>query len=307
MTLHIRVLGSGAGGGSPQWNCNCEICRRVRAGDAPPRTQTSIAVSADGNRWAVVNAPPDLREQIRNTPSLHPRQPKRHSPIDAVALTGAEVDQAAGLLHLREGEPFGLYASGAVHDTLADSAIFDVLDESTVPRRRLPLDETTELSGADGEPLGVGVEPFAVPGKIPLYRETPGETPDLAETGENNVALRIGDGDSHFLFIPCIARLTDSVLERIDQTPLLFVDGTLWHDDELRDADLSEKTGRRMGHVSISGSDGVIERLADVDVERRLLIHINNSNPVLVEDTDERRAVEEAGWEVAYDGMEIEL
>ena len=302
---NARVLGAGAGGGSPQWNCNCTVCRRVRAGEAPRRTQTSLAVTADGQRWAVINASPDLREQIAQTPPLQPQRPGRHSPIDAVVLTGAEVDQVGGLLTMREGEPFSLYASENTHSTLDESSIFDVLDGDQVPRRQFPADEAVELVDAHDQPMDITVEAFAVPGKIPLYRETPGQTPEIGETTGDNVALDIQLGSARLLFIPCCADITDWLKKRIDGADILLFDGTLFDDDELIDAGLAEKTGRRMGHVSISGDDGVLQQLDDVDVGPKVLIHLNNSNPVLLDDTAQRRQVEDAGWEVAFDGMEL--
>lgn len=304
---HLVVLGAAAGGGSPQWNCNCEVCRRVRTGDdgASRRTQTSIAVSADGHRYALINASPDLGEQILHTPALHPRREGRHSPIEAVVLTGGEIDQVAGLLTLREGESFSLFASQTTHSILRESPIFGAVDEQIVPRRTLAMEQTTELADADGEPLGIAVESFPVPGKIPLYQETPGQTPNIGEVSENNVALRIEIDEKSVFFIPCCAQVTPELKEFVDGAPLLLFDGTLWRDDELITAGLAEKTGHRMGHVSIDGPDGALAAFSGVAIDRKIFIHINNSNPVLLDDTPERRAVEEAGWEVARDGMEL--
>ncbi len=301
----VRVLGAGAGGGSPQWNCNCEVCARIRRGDGPRRTQTSLALSADGERWALINAAPELGEQVIGCPSLHPQRKGRHSPIEAVVLTGGEVDQVAGLLTMREGESFSLYASDTVHATLDESVIFDVLDPRGVPRRRLTLDEPTQIRDGDGRALGIAVEPFAVPGKIPLYRETRGQTPEIGQSTEHNIALRIDLGSTHFFFIPCCAAVPPWLQRRVAGSPLLLFDGTLWHDEELIEAGLTEKTGRRMGHISISGHQGVLEKFCDSRIQRKVFIHINNSNPVLLDDTEQRRKVEEAGWEVAYDGMEL--
>ena len=305
----IIVLGSAAGGGSPQWNCNCPICRRVRRGDphAPRRTQTSLAVSADGRRWVLVNASPDLGEQLLSTSALHPCTDGRHSPIEAVVLTGAEIDQVTGLLNLRESEPFALYASRSTHCTLEESPIFDALSRDVVPRRNLAMNEPNCLADGDGQPLGIFVEPFAVPGKIPLYKEVPGQAPEIGEKTEGNIALQISAGNERFFFVPCIADITAEFLDRIDGASLVFFDGTLWRDDELIAAGLGKKSGRRMGHVSIDGPDGAMEALSGVDIGRKIFIHINNSNPVLLADSPQRRAVEEAGWEVAHDGMAFEL
>ena len=302
----IKVLGAAAGGGSPQWNCNCEVCRRVRAGDgASRRTQTSIAVSADGERWALVNASPDLGEQLLKTPELQPQKRGRHSPIEAVVLTGGEVDQVTGLLTMREGERFSLYASSMIHKTLDESVIFEALNREQVRRRQLLPEEPTSLVDGTGEELGVVVEAFAVPGKVPLYQETPGEAPTIGEATEDNVALRICVEERECFFIPGCAEITPQLKERVHGASLLLFDGTLWRDDELIAAGLGEKTGHRMGHVSISNAGGAIESWSDVDIERRVFIHLNNSNPVLLEDSPQRRAVEEAGWEVAWDGWEL--
>ena len=306
---HIIVLGSGAGGGSPQWNCNCAICRRVRDDESGSlrRTQTSLAVSADGERWVLINASPDLGEQLRATPALHPKKPGRHSPIEAVVLTGAEVDQVTGLLTMRESEPFAVYASGATHAALDESPIFNALNRQIVPRRHLPSNERTDLTDHAGQTLDVTVESFPVPGKVPLYKEVPGETPVVGEVTENNVALRITVGEDFFFFIPGCAAITPDLCERVQGAPLMFFDGTLWRDNELIATGLGKKSGHRMGHVSISGRDGAIEQFSAADVKRKIFIHLNNSNPVLLPDTEERQAVEAAGWEVAHDGMTIEF
>lgn len=305
--LRIRVLGSAAGGGSPQWNCRCSVCERVRRGEdgVRRRTQTSIAVSADGDRWAVVNASPDIGSQIAANPVLHPQREGRHSPIEAVVLTGGEVDQVGGLLTLREREPFALYATNSVHKTLGQSPIFDVLDEEVVARRRLVIDKSIELVDGRGEDLGIGVESFRIPGKIPLYQEKPGEEPELAAESEDTVALRIEAGESYFYFAPGCAVISEKFKNRIRKAPLLFFDGTLWRDDELVAAGLGKKTGRRMGHVSISGAQGAMAGLDGLGVGRKIFIHINNTNPVLLPTTAERAEVEKNGWEVARDGMEI--
>jgi pyrroloquinoline quinone biosynthesis protein B len=306
--LRIIVLGAAAGGGSPQWNCRCSVCEKVREG-APgtsPRTQTSIAVSADGQRWILINASPDLGEQLRRTRALHPAHGMRHSPVEAVVLTGGEIDQVAGLLTLRERQPFALYASGAVHATLEDSPIFSALNEALVPRRSLCVGESTEIFDARSGSLGIRVEAFAVPGKIPLYEEQPGVEPALSEVTEHTVALRIESHDgAHFYFVPCCAGVTDELADRLRGAPLVFFDGTLWRDDELIVAGLGEKTGRRMGHLSVSGPDGAMALLEPLHIRQKVFVHINNSNPILVATSQERRAVENAGWQVAFDGMEM--
>ena len=305
----LLVLGAAAGGGSPQWNCACPICQRVRSGDeaAPRRTQTSISVTADGHRWALINAAPELAEQLLKATPLHPKRSGRHSPICAVVLTGAEVDQVTGLLTLREGHPFSLYGSQSTLGTLAQSLIFDVLPPDRVERRGLQLNEPFEICDRGGEPLGITAEAFAVPGKIPLYKETPGEVPAIGETTDENIALKLRLGEQDVFFIPGCAEVTDELLERLEGAAALFFDGTLWHDEELIEAGLSQKTGRRMGHVSVTGPGGAIEAFAEADIGQKIFIHINNSNPLLLADSPERQQAEAAGWAVAYDGMELSL
>jgi pyrroloquinoline quinone biosynthesis protein B len=306
MSLRAIVLGAGAGGGFPQWNSAGPGCRRARAGDpaALPRTQASLAVTADGERWVLLNAAPDLRAQLESTAALHPRPaPLRNSPIAAVVLTGAEVDTIAGLLTLREGHPFALYAAPAALETLAANPIFLAVNPATVPRRTLPLDAPLALTDAAGPPLGLTLEAFAVPGKVPLFQEQ-GQDPGRADAGET-IGLRLSAGGRSLVFIPGCAAMTPALAARIDGADCLFFDGTLWRDDEMIRAGAGPKTGARMGHMSIDGEGGTIAALAGLRIGRRILIHLNNTNPVLLADSPERAAVAAAGWEVAADGMEI--
>lgn len=301
------MLGAAAGGGFPQWNAASPACRRARAGDpaAVPATQASIAVSTDGDRWLLVNASPDLRWQIERNPALHPRRAPRSSPIAAVVLTNGDVDAIGGLLTLREGTPFALYAHPTVLTILDRNPIFEVIRRDLVPRRALALDEPVTLRDAAGTPLGVTLLPFAAPGKAPLYLE--GEDPVTdAETGEV-LGLELRADGRRLVYLGNCAVVSDRIRARVAGADLLFMDGTLWSDDELVAAGVSEKTGRRMGHVSIDGPDGAVARLADVPLGRRILIHLNNSNPALLADSAERARLDAVGWEVARDGMEIVL
>jgi pyrroloquinoline quinone biosynthesis protein B len=307
--LEAVVLGSAAGGGFPQWNSNAPACRRARAGDktAVPRTQASLAVAANGRDWFVLNASPDLRLQIEATPSLHPHEGLRSSPISGVLIPGGDVDAVAGLLHLRERHRFSIYAPARVLVVIAANPIFHVLAPDCVERAELPLDRRIELEGASG-PSGVAVVTFAVPAKVPLYLETAGQDPGIAEEGDA-VGLQIidsGTGKS-FFFIPGCAAMTDPLRRRLAGSELVFFDGTLWRDDEMIRLGVGNKTGRRMGHISMSGDDGAIAAFRDLGVKRRIFIHINNSNPVLLDDSPERQLAEAAGWEIAYDGMEVRL
>ncbi len=307
--LHAVVLGSAAGGGFPQWNSNAPACLRARRGNAGarPRTQASLAVSANEQDWIVLNASPDLRLQIEATPLLHPREGLRSSPISGVVLTGGDVDALAGLLHLRERHRFTIYAPPRVLAVIAANPIFGVLSPDCVKKLELPLGERIKLAGTSGA-SGLAVLPFAVPAKVPLYLETAGEEPSLTEEGDS-VGLEITEtatGKSLF-FIPGCAAMTGRLRERLSRSALVFFDGTLWQDDEMIRLGVGEKTGRRMGHISMSGESGAIAAFRDLGVRRRIFIHINNSNPVLLEDSPERNIAESAGWEIAYDGMEVRL
>ena len=307
--VHAVVLGSAAGGGFPQWNSNAPACRRARSGDptAQVRSQAALAVSANGIDWFVLNAPPDLRLQIEATPQLHPREGLRSSPIAGVVVTGGDVDAIAGLLHLRERHPFDIYAPSQVLKIIAANPIFDVLSPDCVRRVELPLDARKELSGASGT-SGLAVEAFAVPGKVPLYLEAAGQDPGLSEEGDA-VGLKVietATGKS-FFFIPGCAAMTDVLRARLAGSDLVFFDGTLWRDDEMIRLGVGSKTGRRMGHMSMSGDDGTIAAFRDLGIGRRIFIHINNSNPALLDDSPERHLADAAGWEIAYDGMEVTL
>jgi pyrroloquinoline quinone biosynthesis protein B len=298
------VLGSAAGGGYPQWNCACDTCRRARSGDpaAKPRTQSSLAISADGERWFLLNASPDLRQQILNSPALHPRHGKRHSPIAGVVLTNGDVDHIAGLINLRESQPLTLYATSRIHAVLSANSIFQVLNPDLVQRRTLGLNAPVELVGPEG-PSGITIEMFAVPGKVALYLED--AAPVLDGETEDTVGLRISAGDKSFFYIPGCAKLTPALADRIRGADLLLFDGTLWRDDEMIRNETGTKTGRRMGHMSVSGPDGSLAAFAPLGIRRKVFIHINNTNPILLDDSPERASVNEAGWEVGEDGMEL--
>ena len=303
--LRAVVLGAGAGGGFPQWNSAGPGCRRARAGDplAKPRSQASLAVSADGARWLLVNASPDLRAQIAATPPLHPRpSPLRNSPIAAVALTGAEVDTIAGLLTLRERQAFRLYGAPQSLAVLAENPIFRALNPDVVTRETMPLDaDFTPCDGA-GLPLGLTLTAYPVPGKVPLFAEGAGD-PGLAEEGEA-LGLAISAGGAALHYIPGCAMMTPALAERLRGAACILFDGTLFTDDEMIQAGAGPKTGRRMGHMSMTDT---VAAFAPLGVARRIFTHINNTNPALLEDSPERAALTAAGWEVAEDGMEISL
>jgi pyrroloquinoline quinone biosynthesis protein B len=309
--MRIRVLGAAAGGGYPQWNCNHPNSRRARQGDpvARPRTQSSIAVSADGERWVVFNASPDLRQQINGNDVLHPRTGLRDSPIKAVVLTNADVDHVAGLLTLRESQPLRLYATARVLSVLPANSVFNVLNPEFVAREPMQLDATVDLRGPDDMDLGIRIVPFPVPGKVALWLEDASKGPNFGSMEEDTIALEVScpGQDGSFFYIPGCASIPESLASRLQGAALVFFDGTLWTDDEMITSGTGVKTGRRMGHMSLSGADGTLQAFKDLDVERKVFIHINTTNPILVEDSAERAVVEQAGWEVAWDGMDVEL
>ena len=302
--MHIIVIGSAAGGGFPQWNCRCPNCRLAWAGDprVSPRTQSSLAVSADGRGWVLVNASPDLRQQILATPALHPGRgaddASRDSPIRAVVLTNGDVDHVAGLLTLRERQPFALHASPSLHAMLDADPVFAVLDRTLVSRRVLALDEASAVEG-------LSVTPFAVPGKVPLFLES-GEV-EIGRETDMTVGLDIRANGRRAVHVPGCAAVTPALLERVRGADLLLFDGTTYTDDEMPRLGLSEKTAARMGHVAMGGPGGSLETLAGAEVGAKVYVHINNTNPALVDGSAERRAVEAAGWRIAHDGMEFTL
>ena len=299
--MQIKVLGSAAGGGFPQWNCRCPTCQLAWNQDprVKPRTQSSLAISADGDHWLLLNASPDLRQQISETPALHPRHGSRHSPVCGVLVTNGDIDHIAGLLSLREQQAFGLYGTRETLAELAANPVFGVLNPALVARHEISLETPLEIAP------GLRIVPFAVPGKAPLYAE--GENLEIgAETG-TTIGLEISNGSVRAYYIPGCAGVTPKLKQRLAGAALLMFDGTTFTEDEMVRLGLSQKTAWRMGHVPMSGLNGSLASLADAQVQRKIYLHINNTNPVLVDASPERQQVEQAGWEVAFDGMEIVL
>ena len=308
--LRVVVLGAAAGGGVPQWNCGCPVCLAARTKHPELQsTQASIAISADGDHWFLVNASPDLRQQLIATPQLHPAPGKlRHSPRSGVILTNGEVDAVAGLLSMREGWPFTIYAHRRVLAILKSNSIFNVLNEKNVQRQPIEVERMFEPALPDGSPSGIEILPFAVAGKGAWYLE--GKVHPAGEDGTGDtLGLRIRDkatGKS-FYFLAACAEVTDDIKSRITDAPLVFFDGTVWRDDELILAGLGTKTGQRMGHIAMSGDAGAIAALSGLGIDRKIFLHINNSNPALLRDSAERKAAERAGWQIPADGTEISL
>jgi len=294
------VIGAAAGGGLPQWNCGCENCRLARLGfpdGIAPQTQSSLAVTSDGDNWALLNASPDIRQQLINTAALHPRA-LRDNPIKTVLLTNGDIDHIAGLLTLREKQSFRLVMTAAIRDILAANPIFTALDPAFVTKEIVALNEPFMLVP------GIEARLFSVPGKVPLFME--GENPNTALEGEQTVGVELVTAKHRVYYIPGCAVVRDDLKARISDADILYFDGTLFTDDEMIQSGTGIKTGRRMGHISMSGDDGSLKALADVAVDRKIYVHINNTNPVW-RDGPERKLVEHSGFEIAFDGKEIAL
>jgi pyrroloquinoline quinone biosynthesis protein B len=304
--MNILVLGSAAGGGFPQWNCNCRNCRGVRTGTlrAKPRTQSSIAVSADSRNWVLVNASPDILTQLKSCSQLHPSGNVRDTRIRAVVLVDSQIDHTIGLAMLREGERLQVYSTGSVREDLTTgNPLFRMLEHYCgVNWHDVPLSPGAGFRIPEIE----GIEFAAVPlrSKAPPYsphREAPRE--------DDNIALVITDlrsGKKAF-YAPGLAAVAPNVWECMSGADCLLVDGTFWTDDEMIRMGAGRKRALDMGHLAQSGENGMLSLLRSLPKSRKVLIHINNTNPILDEDSNERRELDRAGIEVAYDGMEIVL
>lgn len=298
MTFRAHILGAAAGGGLPQWNCGCENCNLARRGKIPAQTQSSVAFTANGSDWAILNASPDIREQLARTPALHPTD-LRSLPLRSVLVTNGDIDHIAGLLTLREEQSFTLFATGDIHQVLADNPVFAALNPAFVTRTTIALGEAVEIA------TGLTATLFAVPGKVPLYLE--GATVQTDLIGEQTVGVHLQAEGKDVYYIPGCAAFPTDLRDRLSGAAAVFFDGTLWQDDEMVTAGLSKKTGKRMGHMSMSGDDGSIAAFAGLDVGQRIYVHMNNTNPVLRLDSAQRRTAQDAGWTIAQDGMEIEI
>ncbi len=302
--MRVRVLGSAAGGGYPQWNCHCRVCDAARSGEggparSRPRTQSSLAIRAGDGPWFLVNASPDLRQQLE-TLDLRGVDGVRAPPIAGVLLTDAEIDHTAGLLLLRESAtPVRVFGDAGVERALRDGyPVLAMLERYCGAEWRTLEPERTQL--LDGSSLTV--EPFPTGGDAPRYLD--GTDLELEASG---FVFRDSETGGVLTYVPGLARLDDGVVTRLAASDVVLVDGTFWHDDELARLGISDRTARDMGHVPLSGPGGTLEVLAGLERPRTVLVHINNTNPILLEDSPEHEAVVRAGVEVAYDGLEVEL
>ena len=305
MTI-LRVLGSAAGGGFPQWNCNCRNCDGVRNGTlrATPRTQSSIALSDDAQDWVLVNASPDILDQLRHAPALQPARQPRDTGIAGVVLMDAQIDHVTGLLMLREHrQALPVYATAAVLQDLG----------TAFPLTRM----LSHYCGLDTHTLSLDDTPFTVPPlhgvmltPVPLESKAPPYSPNRnAPRRGDNIGLRIVDAATgrRAFYAPGLGRIEPHVLDELQRADVVLVDGTCWRDDEMQQLGFSAKTAADMGHLALSGPGGMIETLDRLPAARKILIHINNTNPILVDDSPQRGLLADHGIEVAYDGMEITL
>jgi pyrroloquinoline quinone biosynthesis protein B len=298
--VRVHVLGSAAGGGFPQWNCNCSNCRGLRAGTlrAKARTQCSIAISGDDSQWTLLNASPDLRTQISSFPELLPRESARGSSISSVLLTDAELDHVTGLLSLRENEPIELHCTRRVYEWVFEAnPIFGGL----ILASRFSWHEVVEHQPARSRDGSLSIEAVLVEGKVPTY----------VKTSSNSVGASVGyiinyRGNKSLLYVPAIKRISEELIGIASKCDCIMFDGSFWSDDEMARRGVGTRTALAMGHVPIDGAEGSLARLSHLRA-RKVYTHVNNTNPILDETSAERRTIEQAGWEVAEDGMDFAL
>jgi pyrroloquinoline quinone biosynthesis protein B len=302
--IRARILGSAAGGGVPQWNCGCENCLLARKGDGRvrARTQDSMAIGTGGERWLLVNASPDVLRQIERFDALWPRS-RRDTPIAAIALTNGDLDHVLGLLSLRESQPVRVLATSRVRAGLVDrNAMLRTLARTPdqVAWVSLPLGQEVTI-----DEVGLGVTALPVSGKLPVHL-----TGLTTASPEDNVALRIRDrtgsgGRAPTIVVATSVGTLDDADALVEGADAIFFDGTFWSEDELVTRGLGTAYARDMAHAPVGGDQGSLARLAALRASRRVYTHINNTNPILREGSPERVAIEQAGWEVAFDGMEV--
>lgn len=309
--MRVEILGSAAGGGFPQWNCNCRNCQSLRAGtfSAKGRTQTQVAVSDDGRAWFLLNASPDLRLQIERTPALQPRGSVRDSPVAGVLLTSADIDQIAGLLSLRELQPFRIYCTPSLRSILQeDNSVFGMLNR--IPQQvcwtEIKLGESFPLLTTTGNDSGIGCEVFSLGNKYPVYVSAKRVATLKPEEALLGVMLTAASG-GRLAYMPAVPAINEQLMRVLESADLVLFDGTFWSEDELIEVQGSGATAREMGHVPVSGAEGSLRALAGLQRPRKVFVHVNNTNPMLDESSAEYREVTTAGWELAEDGWHFDL
>jgi pyrroloquinoline quinone biosynthesis protein B len=306
--MQVRILGSAAGGGFPQWNCACPNCSALRAGTfkGKARTQTQVAISADSHSWFLLGASPDLRTQIEGTPALYPREGRRQSPIAGTVLLNADIDHVLGLLLLRELQPLQAYATESIRRILSeDNSMFAMLQRvpgqltwsDFAPRKTFPL---IDPSGKDS---GLRCRALSLGSHFPAY-VSPHRRSELKSEAASLGLIVESSSRKRLAYMPAVPEITDDLLREAESADVLLFDGTFWTDDELIRIQGSGQTAQQMGHVPVSSS---IDQLAQLKRPRRIYLHINNTNPMLNESGPESRQVRDAGWEIAEDGWQFEL
>ena len=306
--MRIKVLGSAAGGGFPQWNCGCVNCHGLRQGTlhGKARSQAQLAVSADGQAWFLLNASPDLRTQIETTPELHPAAGARQSPIDGIVLSSGDLDNVLGLLLLREFQPLRIFSTSAIRQIVSqDNSFFRLLERvpGQVTWTEIRPGAVFELKSV--ERTGICCRAIALPGSYPAY--VSGDERARLAKEQAVLALVLEGQGGKMVFAPALPAITDELRAAMPDCDLLFVDGTFWSDDELQRARGGGPTAREMGHLPVGGPGGSLDQLASLKGPRKIYIHINNTNPMLDEESAQHRQAREAGWEIAEDGWEFAL
>ncbi|MEY8197757.1 MAG: pyrroloquinoline quinone biosynthesis protein PqqB [Colwellia sp.] len=305
--MQILILGSAAGGGFPQWNCHCANCKGLRQGTikATARTQSSIAVSPDGKNWVLINASPDIRQQINQSPQLWPEQGARGTNIRGAILTDSQVDHTTGLLTLREGLPLDIYCTDVVHEDLSEAfPLFNMLTHWRGGLKYQQIGTDHRQSFTVGGVTGIEFYPVVLESNAPPYSRYR----DKVVTG-NNIGLKIVDKSSgkYLFYLPGIVQTNPLVDEMLSEATCVLMDGTLWLDDEMITQGVGSKLGSEMGHLPVNGEFGSVALLNRFNIERKILIHINNTNPILNEESSQHQFVLDNGVEIATDGMEITI
>jgi pyrroloquinoline quinone biosynthesis protein B len=309
--VHVEILGTAAGGAFPQWNCACRNCSRLRGGAFPgkARTQLQVAVSSDGLSWCLLNASPDLRLQIESNSFLHPRRGNRDSPISAVALTSADLDQSLGLLLLRELQPIQIFAAASIRRILLeDNTMFSMLNRRADQARWHDIASGTafNLFAKAREQSQIECLPLSVATRYPSYVST--ERARQLGAGEAVLGLILcSESGKRLGYFPAVEHLDQALFDRIDSLDVLLFDGTFWSDDELIMIQNGGQTARQMGHLPVSSATGSLDLLSKLRCPRKIFVHMNNTNPMLDVTGPEYRQVRESGWEIAEDGWHLEL
>ena len=310
--MQVRILGSAAGGGFPQWNCACPNCRALRAGtfQGKARSQTQVAVSADGEHWFLLGASPDLRSQIESTPKLHPRPDStRHSPIQGAVLLNADIDHVLGLLLLRELQPLNAYATLSVRRILTeDNSMFAMLQRISpqLTWTEFAVDQDFHLLTVSGADSGLVCRALSLGRHYPAYVSQSRQQQLSRREASLGLIVESPSGN-RLAYMPAVPQIDDVLLKELDSADVLLFDGTFWSDDELIRIQGSGQTAQEMGHVAVSSDEGSMAKLAQLRHPRKIYIHVNNTNPMLDEASEEHRQVRDAVWEIAEDGWQFEL